>query len=158
MLNLLLSFFKVEWIIHSIYGVKRFHSLSEFHSILTPVEWKFITQRVKSRPVHSIFTPKVITEVTTQGVKIKWIQWFFFFNNIETESCGMPWSPTSPDMALKERERDMYWSRPNGCIYQGNFPNHSSIILLRGSKNVPLIQHQFCHNINWHPFVGVYQH
>ena len=31
---------KIEWIIHSIYGVKKFHSLrSEFHSILTPVEW-----------------------------------------------------------------------------------------------------------------------
>ena len=54
----------------SMYGVKKFHSLrSEFHSILTPVEWKCTTQRVKSRPVHSIFTPKeVITDVTTQGV------------------------------------------------------------------------------------------
>ena len=53
-----------------IYGVKKFHSLrSEFHSILTPVEWKFTIQRVESRPVHSIFTPKVvITDVTTQGV------------------------------------------------------------------------------------------
>ena len=61
---------KIEWIIHSIYGVKKFHSLrSEFHSILTPVEWKVTTQRVESRPVHSIFTPKeVITDVTTQGV------------------------------------------------------------------------------------------
>ena len=60
----------IEWIIHSIYGVKKFHSLrSEFHSILTPAEWKFTTQRVESRPVHSIFTPKeVITDVTTQGV------------------------------------------------------------------------------------------
>ena len=30
---------KTEWIIHSIHGVKKFHSLrSEFHSILTPVE------------------------------------------------------------------------------------------------------------------------
>ena len=59
-----------EWIIHSIYGVKKFHSLrSEFHSILTPLEWKFTTQRVESRPVHSIFTPKeVITDVTTQEV------------------------------------------------------------------------------------------
>ena len=38
------------------------------HSILPP-EWKFTTQRVESRPVHSIFTPKeVITDVTTQGV------------------------------------------------------------------------------------------
>ena len=57
---------KKEWIIHSIYGVKRFHSLrSEFHSILTLVEWKFTTQQAESRPVHSIFTPKeVITEVT----------------------------------------------------------------------------------------------
>ena len=28
---------KIEWIIHSIYGMKKFHSLrSEFHSILTP--------------------------------------------------------------------------------------------------------------------------
>ena len=62
--------------------MKRFHSLrSEFHSILTLVEWKSITQRVKSRPVHSIFTPKeVITDVTTpQGVKIKWTEWFLFF-------------------------------------------------------------------------------
>ena len=61
---------KIEWIIHSIYGVKKFHSLrSEFHSILTPVEWKFTTQRVESRPVHSIFTPKeVITDVNTEGV------------------------------------------------------------------------------------------
>ena len=67
--------------------MKRFHSLrsefhslrSEFHSILTPVEWKFTTQRVKSRPVHSIFTPKeVITDVTTKGVKIEWIEWVFF--------------------------------------------------------------------------------
>ena len=33
---------KIEWIIHSIHGVKKFHSLrSEFHSILTSVEWKF---------------------------------------------------------------------------------------------------------------------
>ena len=33
---------------------------------------------MKSRPVHSIFTPKeVITDVITQGVKIKWIEWFF---------------------------------------------------------------------------------
>ena len=73
----LLSKKKIEWIIHSIYGVKKFHSLrSEFHSILTPVEWKFTTQRVESRPVHSIFTPKEgITDVTpshypgsTQGV------------------------------------------------------------------------------------------
>ena len=56
---------KVEWIIHSIYGVKRLHSLrSEFHSILTPVEWEFTTQRVKFRPVHSIFTPKeVVTDL-----------------------------------------------------------------------------------------------
>ena len=63
---------KIEWIIHSIYGVKRFHSLrSEFHSILTPVEWKFTTQRVKSRPVHSRFTPKeVITDITTQRVRV----------------------------------------------------------------------------------------
>ena len=47
-----------------------FHSLrSEFHSILIPVEWKFTTQRVESRPVYSIFSPKdVITEVTPQGV------------------------------------------------------------------------------------------
>ena len=64
---------KVKWIILSIYGVKRSHSLrSELHSNCTPVEWKFTTQRGKSRPVHSIFTPKeVITDVTTQGVKIK---------------------------------------------------------------------------------------
>ena len=50
--------------------VKKFHSLrSEFHSLLTPIEWKFTTQGVESRPVHSIFTPKeVITAVTTQGV------------------------------------------------------------------------------------------
>ena len=63
---------KFEWIIHSSYGVNRFLSLkSEFHSILTLVEWKFTTQRVKSRPVHSIFTPKeVITDVTTQWVNI----------------------------------------------------------------------------------------
>ena len=52
--------------------------LSEFHSILTPVEWKFTTQRMKSRPVHLIFTPKeVTTDVTTQGVKIKWTEWYF---------------------------------------------------------------------------------
>ena len=32
---------------------------------------KFTTQRVESRPVHSIFTPKeVITEVTPQGVTL----------------------------------------------------------------------------------------
>ena len=50
---------KVEWLIHSIYGVKKFHSLSsKFHSILTPEEWKFTTQQVESRLVHSIFTPK----------------------------------------------------------------------------------------------------
>ena len=59
----------IEWIIHSIYGVKKFHSLrSEFHSILTPVEWKFTTQRVESRPVHSIFTPKKWS--VTKRVKI----------------------------------------------------------------------------------------
>ena len=33
---------------------------------------------MKSRPVHSIFTPiEVITDVTTLGVKIEWIEWFF---------------------------------------------------------------------------------
>ena len=33
------------------------------------IEWKCTTQRVESRPVHSIFTPKeVITDVTTQGL------------------------------------------------------------------------------------------
>ena len=31
------------------------HLWSEIHSILTPVEWKFTTQRVESRPAHSIF-------------------------------------------------------------------------------------------------------
>ena len=53
---------------------KIIHSLrSEFHSILTPVEWKFTTQRVKSCPVHSIFTPKeAITDV------IEWTEWFSF--------------------------------------------------------------------------------
>ena len=58
-----------------------FHSLSsEFHSILTPEEWQFTTQRVESRPVHSIFTPKeVITDVNTQGVKIEWKFTLFFF-------------------------------------------------------------------------------
>ena len=67
---IVLSIKKFEWIIHSVYGVKRFHSLrSEFHSILTLVEWKCSSQRVESRPVHSIFTPKeVITDVTPQGV------------------------------------------------------------------------------------------
>ena len=73
----LYSLKKIKWIIHSIYGVNRFHSLrSEYHSILTPGEWKFTTQRVKSRPVHSIFTPKeVITDVTKYP--IEWIDWFF---------------------------------------------------------------------------------
>ena len=63
---------KIDWIIHSIYGGKKFHSLrSECHSILTPVEWKFTTQRVESRPVHWICTPKeVITDVTLQGVTV----------------------------------------------------------------------------------------
>ena len=76
---------KIEWIIHSIYRVKR------FNSILTPVEWKFTTQRVKSRPVHSIFTPKeVITDVTTQRVKIKWTEWFFFLESIGLE-LGLRW-------------------------------------------------------------------
>ena len=67
--------------IHSIYGVKRFHSLSsEFHSILTPGEWKFTTQRVESRPVHSIFTPiEVVSEVNTRGVKIEWKFVLVFF-------------------------------------------------------------------------------
>ena len=56
---------KIKW-------SEEIHSFSsEFHSILTPGEWKFTTQRVKSRPVHLIFTPKeVITDVNTQGVKI----------------------------------------------------------------------------------------
>ena len=54
-LKIILLSKKFEWIIHSIYGMKKFHSLrSEFHSILTPVEWIFCTQRVESRPVHSI--------------------------------------------------------------------------------------------------------
>ena len=63
----------IEWIISSHYGVKKFQSsMSEFHSILTPVEWKFTTQRVESLPVYSIFTPKeVITEVTPQW-QIEW--------------------------------------------------------------------------------------
>ena len=51
--------------------------------ILTPVEWKFTIRRVKSLPVHSIFTPKeVITDVTTQGVKIEWIEWYFLESNL----------------------------------------------------------------------------
>ena len=59
--------------------MNRFYSLSEFHSILTPAEWKFTTQLVESRPVHSIFTPKeVITDVTTQGVKIEWNSLYCF--------------------------------------------------------------------------------
>ena len=29
-----------------------------------------------------------------------------WLRKLETESCGMPWSPTSPDMALRERERE----------------------------------------------------
>ena len=64
---------KIAWIIYSIFGVKKFYSLrSEFHSILTPEEWKFPIQRVESRPVHSIFTPKeVITEITPR----EWRQW-----------------------------------------------------------------------------------
>ena len=67
---------EIEWIIHSIYGVKKFHSLREFHSIFTPVEWKFTTQRVESRPVHSICTPKeIITDVTTQEVTDVTTQW-----------------------------------------------------------------------------------
>ena len=85
---MILSKRKIDWIIHSIYGVKKFHSLrSEFHSILTPEEWKFTTQRVESRPVHSIFTPKeVINDVTTQGVtsmtnRVK-IQSIFFLESI----------------------------------------------------------------------------
>ena len=62
----LYSLKKIDWMIHSIYGVKKFNSLrSEFHLILTPVEWKFTTQRVESHPVHSIFTPKeVISDVS----------------------------------------------------------------------------------------------
>ena len=47
-------------LIHSIYGedislVEEWISLNSNSSI---IEWKFTTQRVKSRPVHSIFTPK----------------------------------------------------------------------------------------------------
>ena len=64
-----------------------------FHSILTPVEWKFTTQWVKSCPVHSIFPPKeVITNVTTQGVKIDWIEWFFLESNAVDvlPSCSLP--------------------------------------------------------------------
>ena len=64
---------KIGCIIHSIYGVKKFHPVrSEFHSILTPVEWSFTTQWVEYRPVHSIFSPKeMITEVTPR----EWPQW-----------------------------------------------------------------------------------
>ena len=52
---------KIKWISHSIYGVTKIHSLrSEFHSILTTVEWKFSTQQAESRPVHLIFTPKEV--------------------------------------------------------------------------------------------------
>ena len=62
--------------------VKRFHSLrSEFHSILTPVEWKFTTQRVKSLPVHSIFTPKeVITLIRYYPYENK-VNWVFFLKS-----------------------------------------------------------------------------
>ena len=72
-----------KWIIHLIYGVMKIHSLrSAFQSILTPVEWKFTIQRVESRPVHSIFTPKeVITEpeVTPQGETSVWVKIHFIF-------------------------------------------------------------------------------
>ena len=57
-----------QWAIFFSHSLRR-----EFHSILTPEEWKVTTQREESRPVHSIFTPKeLITDVTTQGVKIEW--------------------------------------------------------------------------------------
>ena len=66
---------KIEWIIHSIYGVTKFHSLrSEFHSILTPVEWKFTTQRVESSPVHSIFTPDQ-KKWSPTSLPREWRQW-----------------------------------------------------------------------------------
>ena len=52
-----------------LYGVKKFHSLSEFLSIPTPVEWKFTTQRVESRLVHSIFTQNM------WSLHREWRQW-----------------------------------------------------------------------------------
>ena len=94
-----LSFKKVEWIIHSIYGVKKFHSLSsEFHSILTLGEWKFSNQRVESRPVHSIYSlQKKITDVTIRGVKIEWnfplffieILWLIFTDGIHRKNSSV---------------------------------------------------------------------
>ena len=54
---------------------KKFHLLrSELHSILTPVEWTFTTQRVESRPVHSIFTPKEVLS--------EWLQWQLEWNSL----------------------------------------------------------------------------
>ena len=80
----------IEWMIHSIYGVKKFHSLrSEYHSILTPVEWKFTSQWVESRLVHSIFTPKEVIILTLLPIR-EWrqrqIEWKFtlFFREYPT--------------------------------------------------------------------------
>ena len=72
---------------------RNFTSLSEFHSILTPVEWKFTTQRVESRPVHSILTPKeVFTEVTPQGVTsvTKWVKIHSIFKRVSLDVLFLP--------------------------------------------------------------------
>ena len=42
------------------------------------VKIHYSASEISSGSLESIFTPKeVITDVTTQGVKIEWIEWFF---------------------------------------------------------------------------------
>ena len=85
---------KIEWIIHSIYGVKKLHRLSsEFHSILTPGDCKFTSQLVECRWVYSIFTLKeVTTDVNTQGVKteLKFTFREYFKRSDLTFTCLIP--------------------------------------------------------------------
>ena len=70
----LYSLTKMWGIIHSIHWVKKIHSFrNKFHSILTPAEWKFINQRVESRPIHSIFTLKYVA-ILTSFPRV-WRQW-----------------------------------------------------------------------------------
>ena len=87
--------------------MKRFHSLrSEFHSILTPVERKFTTQRVESRPVQSIFTPKeVITDATTQGVKMEWKFTLYFFKESNKQPTPTAFTSASASASLSLRIR-----------------------------------------------------
>ena len=87
---------------HSIYGVKKFHSLrSEFHSILTPlVKWKFVTYNKWNLVRFTRYSLQKMWSLTS--LPREWRQWQFL---LESRSATLlsPSSKTLSDAYFKER-------------------------------------------------------